>query len=221
MWHVGDFKNAIHVTDAAFDELGIDGVEHRHVDVGEELICLGIAQNADHLESITFAYLFLRLYSRRTGVTLAPLTVAAKRRVTQGIELLEVLVFFGEGEQVGRRLGVVDVLRKLTHPSQRLALFAYIHFLAFDGFSLVEDIIEQGHTKSDDEQVGDDNLPTRTPLDGVFFVLIRLRHDAAKIVIFLGWARFFVQDMKVFVLLRLVNKRVFYEDYRTRQAIHA
>jgi hypothetical protein len=55
--------------------------------------------------------------------------------------------------------------------------------LVIDALSQVEDVVKQSRAKGNDEQVGDDHLPT-CPAPAWVLVLAFLRHDAAKIELF-------------------------------------
>ena len=77
----------------------------------------------------------------------------------------------------------MDVLGELVDPAERYVLRVDIGALVIDALAQVEDVVEQSRAKGNDEQVGDDHLPTR-PAPARVFVVPFLRHDGAKIGVF-------------------------------------
>jgi hypothetical protein len=77
----------------------------------------------------------------------------------------------------------MDIFGELVDPAERYVLRVDVGALVIDALAQVEDVVEQSRAKGNDEQVGDDHLPTRPAPAGVF-VLAFLRHDAAKIELF-------------------------------------
>ena len=103
--------------------------------------------------------------------------------ITIGVEFALVLGLFGEGVKVGGVLGGMHVFSELVDPIERIVLGVDVGALVFDTLSQVGHIVKQSRTKGNDEQVGDDHLPTR-PAPTRVFVSAFLRHDGAKIELF-------------------------------------
>jgi hypothetical protein len=77
----------------------------------------------------------------------------------------------------------MHVFGELVDPVEGIVLRVDVGALVIDALSQVKDIVKQSRAKGNDEQIGDDHLPTRPAPAGVF-VLAFLRHDAAKIELF-------------------------------------
>ena len=103
--------------------------------------------------------------------------------IAVGVELTLVFGLLGEGVEVGRVLGGMDIFGELVDPVEGVVLRIDVGTLVFDAVAKVEDVIEQGRAKSHDEEVGEHHLPTRSAFAWVF-VFPFLRHDAAKIKLF-------------------------------------